>query len=151
MLYVPNCYTEISMSWLLYALGAIVSVGISDLFRKLGSNLHDPFLSNLIFQIGSVSMAFFLWMLFSRKFDGHSRGVVYALIGGLLISVFTALTFKALELGPGVSTVMPIVRVGGVLLVATLGILILKDKVTFNLALGLFLALSGIVLMATAK
>jgi uncharacterized membrane protein len=136
------------MSWLLFALGAVVSVGISDLFRKLGSNLHDPFLSNLIFQIGSVSMAFLLWMLFSRKFDWHSRGVLYALIGGLLISIFTTLSFKALELGPGVSTVMPVIRIGGVLIVATLGILLLKDKLTFNLALGLLLALSGIALMA---
>jgi drug/metabolite transporter (DMT)-like permease len=46
---------------------------------------------------------------------------------------------------------MPIIRIGGVVFVAALGILILKDKMTPSLAFGLFLAVSGIALMATAK
>lgn len=139
------------MSWLLFALGAIFSVAISDLFRKLGSSLHDPFLSNLVFQVGSVTMALALWTMFSRNFENNSRGILYALIGGLLVSIFTTFTFKALEMGPGVSTVMPVIRIGGVLLVAILGILLFKDKITPSLALGLLLAASGIALMATAK
>lgn len=139
------------MSWIFYALGAMSVVAASDLFRKLGSNLKDPFLSNLIFQLGSVSMALAMWMLFSRKFENNTEGVIYALIGGILVSVFTALTFKALEIGPGVSMVMPAIRIGGVLLVAILGILIFKDRITWNLALGICVSLVGVYLIFNGK
>lgn len=139
------------MSWIIYALGAISAVAVSDLFRKLGSNLKDPFLSNLIFQIGSITTAIMLWLIFSRKFESNSIGFLYAVIGGVLISIFTTFSFKALELGPGVSTVIPIIRVGGVLLVAILGVLIFRDKLTWNLALGILLAVCGVSLIFSAK
>lgn len=135
------------MGWVVYALGAISAVAVSDLFRKLGSNLKDPFLSNLIFQLGSITTALVMFLLFSRKLDLNSRGVVYALIGGVLISIFTTFSFKALETGPGVSTVIPVIRVGGVLLVSILGVLIFRDKVTWNLVVGILLAASGVYLI----
>src|SRR4051812_985918 len=100
------------MNWLIFALGAISTGAVSDLFRKLGSNLKDPFLSNLIFQVGSVTTAIILYLLFSRKIEGNSQGILYALIGGILISIFTTFSFKALAGGPGVSTVIPVIRIG---------------------------------------
>lgn len=139
------------MNWILYALGAISAVAVSDLFRKLGSNLKDPFLSNLIFQIGSITTAVILYLLFSRKFENNSHGVIFALIGGILISIFTTFSFKALELGPSVSTVIPVIRVGGVLLVAILGVLIFKDRITWSLVLGILLAISGVYLIFSGK
>ena len=140
------------MSWIFYALGAISVIAISDLFRKLGSNLQDPFFSNLIFQAGGISMAVILWLLFSRRLEvSNSKGVIYALIGGLLVSMFTTFVFKALEIGPGVSTVIPVVRVGGVILVAILGILIFSEKLTWNLALGVVLATSGVYLIFSGR
>lgn len=139
------------MSWIVYAIGAMSAVAVSDLFRKLGSNLHDPFFSNLIFQLGSITMAATLWLLFSRKFDGNTTAISYAVLGGLLVSVFTAFLFKSLEVGPGVSTVVPVIRVGGVLLVAILGILLFGEKLTWSLALGLLLAGSGVYLIFSGK
>lgn len=139
------------MPWILFALGAISAVAVSDLFRKLGSNLKDPFLSNLIFQVGSLTMAIALWLIFSRKFESNSTGMWYALVGGFLISIFTTFTFKALELGPGVSTVMPVIRVGGVVLVAVLGIILFRDKLTWNLIAGMLLAVSGVYLIFLGK
>lgn len=136
------------MTWLLYALGAVFAVTTSDLFRKLGSNLKDPFFANFVFQMGSFTIAFLLWFFLSRKFETHSTAVLYALLGGMGVSIFTALTFKALEVGPGVSTVIPVIRVSGVLLVAILGVLVFNDKLTWNLALGIVLAVSGVALIA---
>ena len=139
------------MSWVFYALGAIVSVAISDMFRKLGSNLHDAFLSNLIFQIGSVTMAVTLWLLFSRRLEDNAWGLTYALIGGMLVSIFTAFVFKALEIGPGVSVVMPVIRVGGVMLVAILGVLVFGEKMSTSLALGILLSVTGVYLIFSGK
>lgn len=139
------------MNWIIYALGAISAGAVSDLFRKLGSNLRDPFLSNLVFQVGSLTMAIVLYMLFSRKTEGNTKGIVFALIGGLLISIFTAFSFKALASGPNVSTVIPVIRVGVVLLVVILGVLLFKDKLTWNLVTGIILASLGVYLISLNK
>jgi uncharacterized membrane protein len=137
------------MSWIIYALGAISANAFSDLFRKLGSALNDPFLSNLIFQSGAFLTSIILFLLFSRKYEGNPQFIFYAFIGGVLISIFTTLSFKALHVGPGVSTVMPIIRVGAVVLVALLGILILREKFTWNIAAGVTLACAGVYLLFT--
>lgn len=139
------------MSWIIFALGAITTGAISDLFRKLGSNLKDPFLSNLIFQGGGFAMAIIIYLFFSRNTEGNPKGIVYALIGGLLISIFTTFSFKALSDGPGVSTVIPVIRIGVVLLVVVLGVLLFKDRVTWNLVLGVILASTGVYLLFLNK
>lgn len=139
------------MSWIIYALGAVSAGAISDLFRKLGSNLKDPFLSNLIFQVGSLTTAIILYLIFSRKIEANHQGMTYALIGGVLISIFTAFSFKALADGPGVSTVIPVIRIGVVLLVVILGVLLFKDKLTWNIVLGILLASSGVYLLFLNK
>ncbi|HSX08565.1 MAG TPA: EamA family transporter, partial [Candidatus Saccharimonadales bacterium] len=133
------------------ALGAISSGAISDLFRKLGSNLKDPFLSNLVFQVGSLTTAIILYMIFSRKVEGNSKGILFALIGGVFISIFTTFSFKALASGPDVSTVIPVLRIGVVLLVVILGILLFKDKITWNLIIGIILATLGVYLISLNK
>ena len=132
-------------------MGAISTGAISDLFRKLGSNLKDPFLSNVIFQAGSFTTAILLYLFFSRKFEGNPKGMMYAVIGGILISIFTTFSFKALSDGPGVSTVIPVIRIGVVLLVVILGILLFKDKLTWNIIVGILLASTGVYLLFLNK
>ena len=139
------------MNWIIFALGAIGAGAISDLFRKLGSNLRDPYLSNLIFQIGALSTAIILYFFFSRNIEGNPKGMMYALIGGILISIFTTFSFKALAEGPNVSTVIPVIRIGVVVLVVILGILLLKDKITWNIVIGLILAGSGVYILSLNK
>jgi uncharacterized membrane protein len=139
------------MSWIIYALGAIATGAISDLFRKLGSNLKDPFFSNVLFQGASFATALILYLLFSRKLEGNPHGMLYAAIGGILISIFTAFSFKALAEGPNVSTVIPVIRIGVVLLVVILGILLFKDKFTWNIFFGILLASSGVYLLFLNK
>jgi uncharacterized membrane protein len=139
------------MNWIIYALGAIGAGAISDLFRKLGSNLKDPFFSNVLFQGASFATALILYLIFSRKLEGNPQGMMYAFIGGIFISVFTALSFKALADGPGVSTVMPLLRIGVVLLVVVLGILLFREKLTWNIVLGVLLAGSGVYLLFLNK
>ncbi len=139
--------TTNNMEWLIYALGAIVAIAVSDLFRKLGSNLKDPFLTNLMFQIGSITTAVTLYFLFSRKTENNPTGILYAIVGGILVSIFSTLSFKALSSGPGVSVVIPFMRVGGVIAVSILGVLIFREKITWNLLAGIMLASIGVYLI----
>lgn len=139
------------MSWILYSLIAIVVVAFSDLFRKLASQLHDPFFTAIIFQMGSIVTTVILYLVFSRKIESNMTAISYAFIGGVLIAIFTLFSFKALSMGPGVSTVIPILRTGGIALVVILGVIFLREKMTMMSTIGLILSLAGIYFMFVGK
>lgn len=140
-----------NMSWIIYSLIAILIVGSSDIFRKLASGLKDPFFTNLIFQFASFSTAFILFMVFSRRSENNPRDIFYAVLGGMTISLFSLFSFKALSTGPDVSTVIPVLRIGGIAFLVILGVLILKDQLTIQKIAGLLFSLIGIYLLYTNK
>ncbi len=134
-----------------YAITAIGFIGVSDILRKLGSQLKDPFFTNLMFQIGSITATVICYVLFSRKVEVNSNGILLAVLGGVFVSLFSLFSFKTLEAGPGVSTVMPVLRIGGVALVAILGVVFLREKLSLQAFAGLFLSSIGIILLFMAK
>ena len=135
------------MSWIIYALVAIGFGSLSDLFRKFGSSVKDPFLDNLIFETAAFITAIIFYMLFSRKEVPGGNTMIYVIAGGICISLFTTFFFKTLSVGPGVSVVAPVIRAGALILVAILGIILLHEKLTWNLITGIGLACIGIYLM----
>lgn len=138
------------MNWVIYALVAIGLMGVSDLFRKLASGLKDPIFANFIFQIAAFFISTLMFIA-TRRVVNDPKGIVYALIGGILIALFTTFSFKALSTGPGVSVVMPVLRIGGVVLVAILGVIILKEKLTLQTMFGLIFSAVGIYLLFSNK
>jgi uncharacterized membrane protein len=139
------------MSWVLFAFIATIAVSLADIFRKLGSSLKDPLFSNLIFQTGAFITAIVIYFVFSRQPELNPRGILYAFIGGICLSIFTTFFFKALAIGPGVSTVSPVIRIGSVMLVALLGIFLLREKLTWNLIVGILFASTGVYLLFLNK
>jgi len=135
------------MNWIIYALIAIGFGSLSDLFRKFGSTVKDPFLDNLVFETAAFITAIVLYMLFSRREVPHGNTMIYVIAGGICISLFTTFFFKTLSVGPGVSVVAPIVRAGALIVVAILGVILLHEKLTWNLVTGIVLACLGIYLM----
>ncbi len=96
-------------------------------------------------------MTVLFYAAFSRKVENNSRDIVFALIGGALVSIFSLFSFKALALGPGASTVMPILRIGGVALIAVLGVIFLREKLVPQAIVGLVFSFIGIYLLFSAK
>lgn len=86
------------MSWVIYALIAIGLMGVSDLFRKLASGLKDPIFANFIFQIAAFFISTLMFIA-ARRVVNDPKGIVYAIIGGTLIALFTTFSFKALSIG----------------------------------------------------
>ena len=135
------------MSWIFYAIAAIGFGALSDLFRKFGSTVKDPFLDNLIFQTAAFMTAIILYMLFSRKTVPGGNVMTYVILGGICISLFTTFFFKSLSIGPGVSVVAPIVRAGALILVVLLGVILLHEKISWQLITGIVLASFGIYMI----
>lgn len=135
------------MNWIQYAIIAIVIVGFSDIFRKLASGLKDPFFANFAFQLGSVAAAIIFFVIFSRKIEYNPKLITFAFIGGFLISSFTLFSFKTLLLGPGASTVIPVLRIGGIALTVILGVFVLKEQFSMQKLSGLNLSFIGMYLL----
>lgn len=139
------------MNWVVYTIFAILILGVSDILRKLAAYINDPFFANLMFQLGATSFALVTYLLFSRKIENNPQHILFAILGGITIAAFTLISFKALAIGPGVSVVMPVLRIGGVTLVAILGILVLKEKLTPQTLFGLIFSAIGIYLLFSNK
>ncbi len=139
------------MNWATYSLIAIGIVGISDLLRKLASGLKDPFFTNLVFQLSATTFAVITYFLFSRKIENNTKDIIFAVLGGITIAAFSLFSFKALSTGPGVSVVIPILRIGGITLVVLLGIILLKEKLSMNTIFGLIFSSIGIYLLFLNK
>lgn len=139
------------MPWFIFAIAAMGTAAAADLFRKIGAQISDPFVANLFSQIGSLSMAVILYLFFSRKLVDNPSGISSALLAGVFISISTALFFKSLSLGPGVATVSPTIRIGGVLLVVIFGLILFREKLTWNLITGILLTSTGLYLLFLNK
>lgn len=139
------------MTWIIYTLIAIGIVGVSDLFRKLASNLKDPFFTNLVFQLSATTFAVITYFIFSRKIENNPKDIIFAILGGLTIAAFSLFSFKALSTGPGVSVVIPTLRIGGITLLVVLGIIVLKEKLSFQTFIGLIFSAIGIYLLFSNK
>lgn len=135
------------MNWIIYSIIAIGIVGISDLFRKLASNLKDPFFTNLVFQLAATTTAVISYLVFSKKVENNPKAIVYAILGGVTIATFSLFSFKALSIGPGASVVIPVLRVGGIALLAILSVIVLKEKITTQTFFGLIFSAIGIYLL----
>lgn len=139
------------MNWITYSLVAIGIVAVSDIFRKWASTIKDPFWTNFLFQLGAISAGLLLFLLFSKNAESTSKQNAIAFVSGFLISLFSLFSFKALATGPGVSIVMPVLRIGGVALVAALGVVLLKEKFTLQTLIGLLFSSIGMYLLFTSK
>lgn len=139
------------MTWILNALIAIGLMGVSDLLRKATAEFKDPFFGNLAFQLGAFSTTLILFLIFSRTFEGNPRLILYSFIGGGLIATFTFFSLRALSVGPGLSVVLPTMRIGGVALTALLGIVLLREKATMQTVAGIIMSSIGIYLLFSNK
>lgn len=139
------------MNWIGYSIIAIGIVGISDIFRKLASDLKDPFFTNLVFQTAASITTIITYLIFSRKVENDPKGIIYAILGGATIATFSLFSFKALSTGPGVSVVMPVLRIGGISFLVLLGIIILKEKISIQTITGLLFSVIGIYLLFSNK
>lgn len=137
-------------TWITYAIIAIMFTAVSDMFRKLAAQELSPYFANVLFQFAAFSTGMTLFLT-HRKIDNNPRGILFAVIGGMLVAMFTFFSFRTLAIGPGVSVVMPVLRVGGVSLVAVLGVVVLKDSVSLIKIVGLIFAVTGIIMLTMSE
>jgi len=137
------------MRWLPYALTCAVFLAAADFFVKLASDKLSAGLGLLIY--GATTFAVGLaWAGYLRAtgqaLTATPLGLAYAAGVGLAFSAVTILLYLTFA-RVGVSVGSPVIRLTGIVLASLLGILLLGEPVTWRYALGVALAVGGVILI----
>lgn len=131
--------------WKLFALGSAVFAALTAIFGKMGVTGVDSNFATLIRTV--VILIFISGMLYFTDFkfasakDLTSRQIFFLVISGLCTGFSWLCYYRALKLGPA-SQVAPIDKLS-VALAIVMAWIFLGEKMTWNLALGAVLIVTG--------
>jgi bacterial/archaeal transporter family protein len=137
------------MSWLVYSLLSAFFAALTAILAKIGIKNID---SNLATAIRTVVILFFAWgiVLFQgtlKQFASISRySLVFLILSGIATGISWLFYFKALQMGKA-SQVSPIDKLSLVITII-LAAFILKERITFPIAIGAALMSIGAILVA---
>ncbi len=132
---------------------AVVAMGIialADLSTKQSAGKISPSLGTLIYAVTTIAIPL-VWTVWTRANGGLQitrDGVLWSIAVGICFSIFTGLMFLLFSQGVNLSIGSPIVRMGGIVLAATLGIVVFRERLNLQYVIGFVLAAVGIFLVA---
>ena len=133
---------------------AVVAMGIialADLSTKQSAGKISPSLGTLIYAVTTIAIPL-VWTLWTRAHGGLQitrDGVLWSIAVGISFSIFTGLMFLLFSQGVNLSIGSPIVRMGGIVIAATLGIIVFHEGLNLQYLIGFLLAAAGIFLVVT--
>lgn len=122
-------------------------------FGRGPAHLNANILGSIINLIGTLAPVGLFLLVASQRYQAsgsQSKGLLWAISGGLCIGVFTLAMTKLFASGENVSFVTPLVYGAAVFLASTISILIFKEKVALAQLLGLGFIICGIILISYA-
>ena len=135
------------MNWAIYALLSAVFAGATAILAKVGVQ-GVP--SNLATAVRTVVVLVFAWGIVLARGEAQGLGAltrqtwIFLILSGLATGLSWLCYFRALQLGP-VSRVAPIDKLSFVIAVV-LGIVLFREKVTWQLGVGAALIAAGVLL-----
>lgn len=126
-------------------------LGFADFSIKQTSGKISPSLGTVIYALFAIlpPLLWFLWTRAHEPLTVSRDGVMWSVITGLSFGIFTGLVFLLFSQGVNLSIGTPVVRMGGIVFAATLGVLIFREGLNWQYLIGFALAAIGIALVAT--
>src|SRR3989344_2757939 len=143
---------NVCVSWLIYAILSAVFAALVAILAKIGITGVN---SNLATAIRTVVILLFAWgIVFAqgtfKDLGSISRySMIFLVLSGIATGISWLFYFRALQLG-NASQVAPIDKLSLVFTII-LGAVFLKEKLSFQVALGALLMSLGAILIALAK
>jgi len=140
------------MNWFIYALLAAFFAALTTILAKIGIKDVN---SNLATAIRAFVILIFTWAIvwfqgtFKQIHSISQFSVIFLILSGITAGLSWLLYFKALQLG-NASQVSPIDKLSLVITII-LATFILKEKITFSIAIGAVLMLAGAALIGFGK
>jgi uncharacterized membrane protein len=141
----------VSSITILLAIAAMGIIALADLSTKQSAGKISPSIGTLIYAVTTIAIPL-AWTLWTRANGGLQftrDGVLWSIAVGICFSIFTGLMFLLFSQGVNLSIGSPIVRMGGIVLAATLGIVVFREGLNLQYLIGFLLAAVGIFLVAT--
>ena len=126
-------------------------LALADFSIKQTSGKITPSLGTLIYAIVTVGPPT-IWVIWTRAHEPlmlTRDGVLWSILTGLSFAVFTGLLFLIFSQGVDLSIGTPVIRMGGIVLAATLGIVVFREGFNWQYVIGFVLAVIGIYLVVT--
>ncbi len=133
---------------------AVLAMGVialADFCIKQSSGRISPSLGTLIYAVTTIAIPL-VWTLWTRANGGllvTQDGVLWSIGTGIAFSVFTGMIFFVFSNGVDLSIGSPVIRMGGIVLAATLGIIVFHEGINWQYLAGFALAAIGIFLVVT--
>jgi uncharacterized membrane protein len=137
-------------TWVL-AIAAMGIIALADFSTKQSAGKISPSLGTLIYAVTTIAIPL-VWTLWTRSNGGLQitrEGVLWSISVGVCFSIFTGLMFLIFSQGVNLSVGSPVVRMGGIALAATLGIVVFREGLNLQYLVGFLLAAVGIFLVVT--
>ncbi|WP_139921874.1 EamA family transporter [Hymenobacter sp. DG01] len=139
------------MHWLVLALLTALCLAFYNFFIKLAADHVSAAAGAVILQLVAAGLGG-LWLLWLRlkgqSLELSSKGVGLAVAAGLGVGLAEILTFVVFSRGVPSSVGTPVIVGGSVLLTAVLGLVVLREALSWPQALGLVSIVVGIALLA---
>ena len=138
-------------NWLPLALLTALCLALYNFFIKLASNHVSPAVGAVVLQLVAAALGG-VWLL-KLMLQGHplalsGKGLGLAALAGLGVGLAEILTFVVFQRGVNSSVGTPVIVGGSVLLTVVLGLVVLRETLTFSQAGGLLFIVVGIALLA---
>lgn len=139
-------------NWIVYAVATVIALATADIAVKLAANRISNSLGMLIYG-SSVFLISSLWVLY-QYFTGHEfyaerQGIIAATVVGIAFCSVTIGLYVTFAAGAPVSQASPMIRVGGLIIAALVGLLAFREPFNLQYAIGVVLAVSGVLLIVT--
>jgi len=132
----------------------ILSMGVlamADFSVKEASGKISPSLGTLIYALtaSGVALAWVFWSRSREPLFMTRWGLAWSIATGVAFSTLVLLLFTVFTSGVNLSIGIPVIRLGGIMLAAILGILVFREPVNLRYVIGFALAVIGILLIVT--
>ena|ERR1700677_318248 len=137
----------VTARWFWYSILCVLCWGGWALFSKLGSREIPPQTMQFLFTIGTVPVG--IALLVARKFrmERSPRGIIYALLNGILAGVGGLTLFAAYHTDSNTALVTVVTALYPMITVV-LAVLLLREQFRLVQVLGLMFAMAAIVIFS---
>jgi drug/metabolite transporter (DMT)-like permease len=139
-------------TWLLFPIGAALSLAAADFFLKLSSSRISSNLVAFVYSLTTLVVpSILLWIARSRgeEITFTREGLVFAMLMGIAFSsvvVFLNMTFAS---GVNLSVGTPVIRTAGIMVASILGIIVFGEEVSWRYIFGFALTVAGLYFIVT--
>ncbi len=133
------------------AITGMFILALADFCIKQSAGKISPSIGTLIYAVTTIAIPV-VWTLWANANGGlelSRDGILWSIGTGIAFSVFTGLMFLIFAAGVNLSIGTPIIRLGGIVIAATLGIIVFREGINLQYIVGFVLAAIGILLVVT--